>query len=526
MPGQMRVAKAGGWRIRVGRPRVAPWMLVPVWVALVVSAPPVARAQGSLSIEIVPPTLSMRDEPSSTLVLLSNDGDDLIQAIEITTIPTAGVEVEFSASDVTELPPGAAMTVKLDLRRGAGALPGQVLVRVGYEVVADDAVIPGVAVAVLEIDQRAAEVAEEVATLTIATTLATLDEQRPGEVFLNVQNVSDRSITVTGVAPAGPVIFDPPSIAEHLEIAPGQSHEFSFEVHAPERVQPRSVLLRFDVALTWQAPGGSRTGNLYGTHTVELGVFGETQILTALGVPTFLLLPGFLAIVTIGLLWGIGLRIPAGSSAAFPLEIRSANFWYFGVLSSFALGVLYFLVSGNNLLIGYGFGDIVAVWFLSIVAGALFWFLLVGLVVAVRWGVAEVRGGLILLSSEDDPLTALRKLGRQGVGVYVREVQVAIGGGSQAAYLLQPEGGSGDPWIGPQVAYGFLKNDADTTRRLNEELRRGGALRRIADVLDAGQKAGVLRVEWSRAGQLTGPRRVAEDSVTPGVEQPLVVEKV
>jgi hypothetical protein len=87
------------------------------------------RAQGSLSIEIVPPTLSMRDEPSSALVLLSNDGDKPIQAIELTTIPTDGVEVELTASDVTELQPGAAMTVELDLHRGAGTLPGRVLVR-------------------------------------------------------------------------------------------------------------------------------------------------------------------------------------------------------------------------------------------------------------------------------------------------------------------------------------------------------------------------------------------------------------
>jgi hypothetical protein len=259
-----------------------------------------------------------------------------------------------------------------------------------------------------------------------------------------------------------------------------------------------------------QEDGGCvRQGNLIHHQDLETSVRGEASVLTALGVPSLLLLPGFLMIATIGLLWRLGFRVGRASATQFPLQTTDPTYWVVVIALSLLLTASPLI--GRDLSLGYGLHDIKELWLRSLGLAAASWLVLV----------AGARLPLLFWrktfgwSAEDDPVTVLQKLGRRGRGTVLQ--RVALGG--ETGYLLLADGRR--PWLCPPIAY-CVPNNSDAVRaRINAALAQNSA-RRLAQVLVGGaREKAVSQIRWVRGD---GPVRAASGEITRYDATPIVLE--
>jgi hypothetical protein len=121
-------------------------------------------------------------------------------------------------------------------------------------------------------------------------------------------------------------------------------------------------------------------------------------------------------------------------------------------------------------------------------------------------------------SAKDSPVTILRKLGRQHLGLELEVVQLE--GGDQR-FLLQPRPQDDRAvWVGPTivVVWGADAQPEDRTRF--EELREQREPGPLADFLQGAQARKALRVVWSPPASV--PTQVAKGSF---VGSGLIVEQ-
>jgi hypothetical protein len=160
-------------------------------------------------------------------------------------------------------------------------------------------------------------------------------------------------------------------------LAPRQSTVFKYNATPVPGAGFRvgKQLLLFKVRAQSETQNPPRPGAVFATREVDVTVFGESIILTVLSVASFFLLPGFLILVTIRLLWGYV------SPRTEVLKATDANFWFLAI----GLSILWLLVYpqvtdvfGNrrDLIRGYTSVDIVIVWFASVCVGVVLYLVL------------------------------------------------------------------------------------------------------------------------------------------------------
>ena len=157
------------------------------------------------------------------------------------------------------------------------------------------------------------------------------------------------------------------------------------------------------------------TGTAMASKDVEVSVLSNS-LLSLIGVPTFLVLPGVLIIISWRLLsaWGK----TDEQRAKFPLQVSSAEFWAVSILLSLCAAALYplltrlLLKTERNYLVSYGFIDFVYIFAFSFFAGVvsyLLWWLIVWKYQ--QYQIAELAK--ITPSVDDPPLALLEKLSKR-----------------------------------------------------------------------------------------------------------------
>ena len=120
---------------------------------------------------------------------------------------------------------------------------------------------------------------------------------------------------------------------------------------------------------------GSERAVLSASHEVEIGVLGESEFLNLLGVPSLLLLPGFLLLITWRMLQSM---LAASGAEGFRLKPKEADFWAVAIALSLCFSFAYpwltetLLPEGRrDYLVAYGLQDLVYVYTAAIVLGLL-----------------------------------------------------------------------------------------------------------------------------------------------------------
>lgn len=436
----------------------ARWTLI--FFLVCAAAPAAARPAGSgLSIAVSPTELALPPGARATgVVVLTNAG----------TAPATGVRLVATGADSsvratpgetpTAIAAGASVAVRFELYRASEGTAQDVAVRfvLSYRRGPAGRTDPsGVAVATLTMKPVETPAPVEVKW---ESKVETVNENRPGEAALVVNNPREtdaqvRSVEVTAPTAVSVKLTCPDGVArtvtggkrltlQHCAFrVPARSQETLAATFQPaDAVAPgqRVVLVKVTASNADAEPA-----SVVASTGFAVDIFAESDILKAVGVPVFLLLPGVLVVVIAWFLisklspWRrvskevslgevtstatitaiLGLFVSLLIAAAYPWLTRTLIPGYErDYLHAYGFRDFYYVF-------GYSFAIAVAVWLLAFVGG----FVLVGLA---RW--------LFVPAATDKPAELLRKIGFRGfIGGGTSFARVSVKDGDKRALALR-----------------------------------------------------------------------------------------
>lgn len=408
------------------------------------------RAESTgLQLEVLPETVKVSSvRQTRALVVVRNPTTNVLSNLRLSWFTDAEVQLLTNEPAINSLGPQSQHAWELVFSLPPAQFkPGTVYFRVDYSIGGNGPL--GVAVASMQVVSGALEDADKIADVRIETTLESLNQQNPGKVYLVITNKTDTPLKAT-VKPVWPdfIMADDESRQVYsLDLAPHYTDSIEIGVRAKERVRPGKHLLLFDVMLVELGSGQQVARHKIVTRPVNVGVFGESQILTLLGVPSFLLLPGFLVLAMVKMTWKWRRFRVSGQADTFPWDVKSAEFALAAITISMVVTAAYSWL-WSNLLSGYGLQDVIVVWFISIFIGFVGY---VGGITFLRW-----RRRRLTPSTSDQPIALLEKLGRRKQGIYLNRGEFSIKSNNaekqQRAILLDPIEGLGETiWVAPYI---------------------------------------------------------------------------
>lgn len=389
-------------------------VIVPLHMVFISSA----NAQApQVTLEVSPQEVKLpsKDGVVAIAILRNPSTTDPLQNVRLTSFAGAGVKVvPQEPTELENLPPGAdhAWTLRVT-QTGEGPMADTIRLRVDYDWVAvgetttgEPRIVPQTRATSLAVTDLTPPTLEELAKAEIQTGFGSLgpvslSHERPGTVYLSVSNVSKMPVTIMGVLPKRPeniIGFD----CERTEfvkkscklrgddgilVGPKEKLTIPIEVEPTERVTPGRYVLLFEIPIDWGWPGTEQRADLFAKQEISVEVFGESQILGALQLPSqvlpvLLVLPGFLMLGVWALLWRfLPLSGDAGANNSFPIGKGDLAFYIVALTLSLVFILVYSLITKHDFLQSYGFSDIVVIWFVSIALGCASYF--------VVWGVSR-----------------------------------------------------------------------------------------------------------------------------------------
>ncbi len=531
---------------------------------------------GKLELEVLPASVELPStgKEVQTIVVVRNPTEEVLYNVHLSTFSDTGVAIKDNEQHLDSLTSTAefAWNIKLSQQQH-DLVSGSVYFRVdyAYRKEKNGQLIPRVLIKSLEVKSRKISPIEQIAGIEVKTTLKSLNENRPGIAHLIIKNKSDVSIQIKDVLPTGPnfICFQNNCSDDSKEqtqddniflkpLSPHKTLVIPIQIIAKDRVQPGKHLLLFNVLIEWREAGQIQKDHLIVTQEVDVGVLGESEILKLLGLPSFLLLPGFLIITTIGLLWNLGFLRLKSDIDKFPLEVNTPEFWLISITLS-GLVAFGYILTGRNYLESYGLRDIANVWLFSVFALGL------GVYLLTMLGRNLYISGR-MPSEKDKPITILKKLSRQKRRVYLERVDLEIiRGQTKHVFLLEPPGSSRDKlWVGPYILMEWLDEEIEkrdlqlyilpiiwllrlhhsciagilflrrsqTQKKIDElqkkiahQLNSNGNPRTLATLLEEGIKKKCLQVRWKPINSLNKPKEVKAEKLQTKASKDVIVEQ-
>lgn len=441
---------------------------------------------------------------AESLLILRNPSAASLVDIKITTFADADVDRKIEPAEVQSVIPKGELAWQLTVStKSGGPTNGTLFFRVDYVQKAGTDRIPKVAYTKLSFTSR--DIAE-IAEVKIETTLDSLDEHHPGKVYLVVTNKSSQAISLRDFAPEGPAFirfskawFDDKKQKGELGFLPHQTRSIPADVEANGRVQPGKHLLVFTVEFEWDQKGVVQKRSAVVTQPVEVGVLGESAALKLLGVPSFLFIPGVLAVATWGLLWNWGVLRSKKDTTKFPFSfdqpITNLQFWVVAITVSVLIVMGYSLLNPGILRI-YNLEDLVRLWLASVFGVGV-----MGYLAIIGW--REICRRMRTPSVTDTPLKLLEKLGRQKLSTFRERVNTKLrpDEGPRRAFLLQERSTERvTSWVGPAVSLAWQPNLPPEIQSVKDEVtkqrwRAGDPGQAAKDLKKAGQ---AVAIQWKQ----------------------------
>ncbi len=523
-----------------------------VWTGLLVVLLLITAAEHpTLAVEIFPSSLKLPDSGwTQAELVVRNPLPQVVEDVTISYMELPGVEVDIDPDQSRTLKPQEAAWWSVRVRKlNRGQVSGELRLQIRYIRVEENGLrSPDVVFEMLGITSKAKIDSTEVAAVTVHSTLAELNDFRPGYIYLEVQNKSDSPIEITDIVAAERPEFirlrasidgSPlPTGASSLqyppgEIQPGESRIFPVYVTSGDRIQPGMHTLIFNIFFEHLVDGEVEKGSLVADHAFDVKVFGEGEVLGAFSnISSFLILPGFLMAAMAGIIWG--LFAPRSVKERYKIEAKTltdARFWVIAITLSLLmawvgypeLSARFPAIGRREYLFGYGFQDIIWMWLFSITIGggaALLAAAATGGALrfrAWRQAVAAARE----FTSADTPLDVLRKMGEKDFSVVTWKVKIKSA--DKTGYLYQKrEAALQDYWVGPIIKIRALQ--AEDEDRVLEVLEAQGS---IADLMAELRRSELSaepppEIQWDPDGDLKGPQRASAADLTFLEEIPFV----
>jgi hypothetical protein len=525
--------------------------MVRIWLIGLASWLFLGAALDSCSAEAAnaPPTIKINPTEMSLRSLSANDAAQIeitIQAAEqelsdlvLTTFSNDGIAATLIEGEakVAKLVPHSAYAWRLRITRVGGALfyATRLNVRVAYDATeSGDRRVHGFVYSSLTISPLAIPSPLELASVEIKGALPSLSHERSGTLFVVINNKYLRPVKVENIDTRTPKFIElkqqltttagaSPASPPPFSIPVGEARIVPYAVAVPDKVVPGNYGVV--VAARLETEDGL-TGTATASKDVEISVLGDS-LLSLIGVPSFLVLPGFLIIMSWRLMSSLGKT--EEQRAKFPLQAGSADFWAVAILLSLGAAALYPIFvrllfnSDRNYLVSYGFIDFVYVFSFALALGGTSY-------LAWQLGSAAYRRfrrnalAKITPSEADDPLTLLDKLAKHGSTIVFRKALPKGGTKDQSMLILTPWREATHIWVAPPVIIEPIDaHDFDGLNKL-QEIEEG-------KIQDAAEIARLIRQQvadkkWTVYWQphSTGLRREQVEDLTQLTSKALLVE--
>ncbi|MSV35695.1 MAG: hypothetical protein EXQ47_08875 [Bryobacterales bacterium] len=239
-------------------------------------------------------------------VILKNGGMRTLARSSLSAVTNDALRVVIGKQDTPALPAGGVSVWPVEIREVDKArLPGSVLFDALYTT--DDGTrehaYASLAIKLTDAGQQ------KPVEISVHGTFDSIAANRPGLGCLLATNNLDVPVNITRID-----VTLPPSL--HLPanktpgpfiVPPRSATRQGIELDAAASVTPGKYSVPFELRAEWDALGHHESRTLVVNQDATVGVFFESEILKALGVPSFLLLPGCLFIFTMQLLLAFGL---------------------------------------------------------------------------------------------------------------------------------------------------------------------------------------------------------------------------
>ncbi len=337
-----------------------------------------------------------------------------------------------------------------------------------------------------------ADSAQKAVEASIEGNFDAVSQQRPGYAYLLVTNNLEIPIHVTVDTQVPRTIFQQPP-PEQLDVPPRSATYTKIDLNAENRITPGVYPVLFSLKTEWDRAGKKEQRQLVLTKMATAGVFFESDLLKLLGVPSFLVLPGCLVLFTMQLFLTLGILGLKNDSRLPQLTISSPGFWIVAVSLSGVFALVYGSLTPNNYLLRYGVEDLRNVWLASVVIGASFYLLY-------AWLTLKNRRQHVP-TANDEPLTLLRKMARNKVGIPPSKVRFKLASIDLEGHVVERiEDGMQSLWVAPLISIDWgetkeaLKTQSDFENAINARLD----WKQIADRLEkALRDQHVMAVRWT-----------------------------
>src|SRR5690349_9038413 len=476
-----------------------------------------------VKLEVTPATIDLPAKgEAQAQVVLRNKSPAALENVKLDWF--SGTQADIKADETKEIASLASQADTywaLHVNQSAnGLIPGNVYLRVKYNTTGTSGVSQ-VLYATLAVNSRQADEVSKVVEVVSHTSSTQLNEQRPGQVFLVITNKGNLPITLGDITSSGPsFISGTPDISRLknseniVQIEARDTAYVPVEIKVTDAVRPGKHFLLFQTPIEWGPKENRQKANVITQQEFEVGILGESELLTALGLPSFLILPGFLMIVVYGLL-----DKRAVTDQSILKNATNAPLWIGAITLSGVMAFLYplgtYLLRGvrRDYLISYGLGDVIRVWIASILIGAVAWLIVQALERLWRY--------LFRPSSLDSPAQLLKKLYWQRLKLNLSKFEVKINDNKKEVFLLERRRDKQETyWVGPYINIEWplveesLKSEQTRLKAIVSEQLDGDKPRALAKSIEEGKRKAVLTAEWDSANGLSGPSEIGKNNVT------------
>jgi type II secretory pathway pseudopilin PulG len=561
------------------------------WVAILLSlmaaavfvvASGQARAQqAQTTLQTIPTLIDIySDEAAQSQVILRNPTSDTLRNVTLTWFSNAPITVSMVTSLPVDIGPFGDQSWTLAVTQTNDIpITGTLYLRAGYTRQSPDGSRASPQVALGSLDVRSGRLVslDQLVNVDVHTTISSVNEIRPGRIYLVLSNKTGTDLNLERIDPGVPdfvstTISPTITITQMLNIPPYLSRIVTVDMAAPSS-RPGKHLAVFDLSFRWQQAGKTREQNMMVTRILDFSVFGESEILNVLQVPTVLFLPGFLIAMTWWQLWllSFGRTTDREKMLFKPLSLQFAflaillsllmAFFLYQWLTGLPFITKYLISTNKNYYEEYSLKDIAQVYFLSVLFAAVGFGAVALLAKLNMWLVPKLKPQFSRLANKSralfwlrlkrwrernrpndaDPIELLKKLHKIGLNFRRPSGQLQINGGAHAVYGLESADGTNKwstvyvvssievTWEAPtetaestQIKEAIKQTLDNPTQDATQLASLTGSL---AQLLQKGKTKGYLEVKYDTRGSLTFPYPARKKEViipNPGVFQPII----
>lgn len=475
-------------------------------------------------LEVIPKKIVLSAKSSvEAIAIIQNDSDVSLSDLRLTCLNLNDLNVDIAAPNQKKLNVNGAIAWVLTFSKiNVTNDPINVIIRVDYFRGEKKHAISGIKTTMLPIEKQNMRYKKNMIDLEVVGAFDKLFESKVSKGFLIVKNIANHAVVIKKCKAntASFIEIDFLTQMNNAMIQPISELLIPFHVQTKDAVHPGLHTIAFTVTYQAHENGIFFDRDVVKTKDVFVNVLGESEILTLLGVPSLLILPGVLVVITFSLIHNA-----FHSKNKIEVKLRSHRYWFIAISASIAIGFLYPLLTQliavrRNFIEGYGLKDIIWVWGFSIlIGGTAYMIWMVSIKIHMDWKNRHVP------HMDDTPLQTVKKTYLRIHKENVKIVHANIDGIMQPVCLLNGMDAVKETcWIAPRIHVRWKKSASESMRsELKKLLCKSIRSKKLIGFLQKQIRKKQLEITWDANSQLDGVFPIKKQNIKETINEQCLI---